>query len=199
MRWNDEKGYIAYKSAQENLKSLLGISETPEGLRCDLAPYVTYILSYISGRLLLMGPGVGIQERLNEVFDIYTHGADLICLGAGNDLAWELGIGGEDIYVEGSEIPYMPDRFIFAWADTLGALCCRLRLQYAGILYQGPSGDCGCPECGGPGQTTYDYENYRSGIYPEDEEYSYYPWNKTSPDLWRAGVDVPECTKCSRK
>lgn len=198
MKWNDEEGYVAYKTSLQSLKSLLGVSEVDYTLRCELAPYITYILQYLVKKLVLLGEDVGMKQRLQEVFDTFDMGASKIVSGGAFDLAWELGITGGDVYVEGSEIPYDQDRFVFAWSNVLTALVVRLKLQYASLLYQNPSNDCPCQDCS-PGQGTKDFEDWRSGVYPEDEEYSYYNWNESNSPGWRTSVSYPECTKCSRK
>lgn len=198
MKWNDKTGYITYKVALQNIKSYLGISEIDYFMRCELAPYITYILDYISKRLVLLSEDSGIKEYIQEVFTIREEGESKIIYGAVDELRSEVGIDNGEIYVEDSEIPYVEDRFIYSWSNIMTALLVRIKFQYAGLLAQDPSNDCPCGDTCYPGQTIKDFESWTSGIYPEDEEYSYYNYKDVTSTDWRVNNDIPECTKCLR-
>lgn len=201
MKWNDKSGYITYKVALQNIKSYLGLSEIDYFMRCELAPYITYILNYISRRLVLLPEDSGIKEYIQEVFTIREEGETKIIYGAVDELRAELGIDSGDIYVDDCEIPYNEDRFIYSWSNVMTALLVRIKFQYSGLLSQTSDNNC-CP-CGGdtcyPGQTTKDYESWTSAVYPEDEEYSYYNFKESTSTEWRVNNDTPECTKCLRR
>lgn len=198
MKWNDKTGYITYKVALQNIKSYLGISEIDYFMRCELAPYITYILDYISKRLVLLSEDSGIKEYIQEVFTIREEGESKIIYGAVDELRSEVGIDNGEIYVEDSEIPYVEDRFIYSWSNIMTALLVRIKFQYAGLLAQDPNNDCPCGDTCYPGQTIKDFESWTSGVYPEDEEYSYYNYKDVTSTDWRVNNDIPECTKCLR-
>lgn len=199
MRWNDKNGYITYKQALQNIKSCLGIDKIDYSMRCELAPYITYILKYISDRLTLLPEGSDVKTYIQEFFDIRDHGEAKIVFYAVDELRCELGIDNGEIYVEGSEIPYNEDRFIYAWSNVLTAMLVRILFQYQNLLAQPESNDCPCNNECGRGQTTADYESWSSGVYPEDESYSYYNYKEVNNTEWRTNNDVPECTKCLRQ
>lgn len=197
MKWNDKRGYLTYQSALQSLKAQLGISNIDYTLRCELAPYITYILDYLNKRIILLG-STDLKIKLQEIFDIFELGTDKIVSGAVLDLVWELGIDTGDIYVDDEEIPYNQDRFVFSWSNIMTALVVRLKFQYAALLAQPESNECPCSNGCGHGQSTSDFESWQSGVYPEDEEYSYYAYNDTA-SLWRTDAEYPECTKCLRQ
>lgn len=197
MKWNNESGYIKYNQSLQSIKSILGISQIDFIIRCELAPYITYILNYLSKRLIMLGEIDDIKVYIQEVFNIYDWGADKIINGAVRDMLIELNIDEGDIYVENEEIPYNQERFIFTWSNILTALTIRLKFQYSSLLSQPINTDCPCDSCTS-GQSISDFETWQSGIYPQDEEYSWYNYNE-STNSWRVNNDVPECTKCSRR
>ena len=199
MKWNDKNGYIIYKVALQNIKSILGISQIDYSLRCELAPYITYILDYISKRLTLLPEGSDIKVSIQEIFDIKEHGETKILYGDVEDLRRELGIDNGEIYVDNEEIPYNEDRFIYSWSNVITSLLVRIKFQYQNLLSQSPTNDCPCGDSCSPGQTVTDFENWTSGVYPEDESYSYYNYKSVTDTGWRVNNDVPECTKCLRK
>ena len=199
MKWNDKSGFITYKIALQNIKSYLGISEIDYFMRYELAPYITYILDYISKRLVLLSEDSGIKEYIQEVFTIREEGESKIIYGAVDDLRRELGIDPGEIYVDGEEIPYIEDRFIYSWSNVMTALLVRIKFQYAGLLAQDPTNECPCGDTCYPGQTIKDFESWTSGVYPEDEEYSYYNYKDATSTDWRVNNDIPECTKCLRR
>ena len=197
MKWNDKRGYLTYQTALQSLKAQLGVSNIDYTLRCELAPYITYILDYLNKRIILLGT-VNLKTKLQEIFDIFELGTDKIISGGVLDLVWELGMDTGDIYVDDEEIPYNQDRFIFSWSNIMTALVVRLKFQYASLLNQPESNECLCSNGCSHGQSTSDFESWQSGVYPEDEEYSYYAYNDTV-SLWRTDAEYPECTKCLRQ
>ena len=199
MKWNDKNGYITYKQSLQNIKSCLGLYKIDYSLRCELAPYITYILKYISDRLTLLPEDSDIKTYIQEFFDIRKHGEEKILFYAVDELRCELGIDNGDIYVENSEVPYSEDRFIYAWSNVLTAILVRILFQYQNLLAQPDSDECPCNNGCGKGQTTADYESWSSGVYPEDESYSYYNFKDVTNTEWRTNNDVPECTKCLRR
>lgn len=198
MKWNNEKGYVVFNKSLQYIKTKLGISKIDYIARCELAPYATYIISYLSKRLILLGDDLDIKVYIQEIFDIHEWGADKIITGSIKDLLIELNIDeGQDL-IEGEEIPYNQDRFIFTWSNILTALVVRLKFQYSSLLYQPIDLDAPCDECGNvKGQTTSDFESWNSGVFPEDESYNWWNFNDDGTN-WRVNNDIPECTKCFR-
>lgn len=216
MKWDNETGYVDYKTALTNIKKMLGISVTDFVVRPELSPYITKILQYLNKRLILLGDDSNIMTLLQEVFDTFDYGADLICSKRTGVLAEEVGVlvdeenqgdsgEGDDIEgdaldegeeEEGSKeesdgwIDYDQERFVFSWTNVLSTLVLRLRFQYANLLYQAPEQGCGCI-CG-KGETTADWEAYTSGVWPNEEECD--SWNYTSGSSWRVNSSTPECT-----
>lgn len=199
MKWNDRNGYITYKQSLQNINSFLGIAKIDYSLRCELAPYITYILKYISDRLTLVPENSDLKTYIQEFFDIRDHGESKIISYAVDELRCELGIDNGEIYVEGSEIPYNEDRFIYAWSNVMTAILVRILFQYQNLLSQAKTDECPCNNGCGKGQTTADYESWSSGVYPEDESYSYYNFKDATSTEWRTDNDVPICTKCLRQ
>lgn len=197
MKWNNESGYIKYNQSLQSIKSILGISQIDFMTRCELAPYITYILNYISKKLILLGEFDDIKIYIQKIFNIHDWGADKIINGAVKDMLLELGIDDGEVYIEGKEIPYNQDRFVFSWSNILTALVVRLKFQYSSVLAQPVDTECPCDSCS-KGQSINDFENWQSGVYPQDEEYSWYNYNE-SVSSWRVNNDAPECTKCSRR
>jgi len=196
MKWNNQEGYIRYTTALNTLKNILGVSQIDYNTdRCELAPYVTYILEYLSRRLICVGEGTDICLLIQEVKDIFDWGTDQILSGATLSLAIEVGIDPNTYCTPDHEIPYNQEWFVYAWANVLTALLVRLKLQYAGCFAQEYDGDC-C-KCGSVGQTQRDFESWRSDVYPNDESYdrtNYYRQN----GQWRTNIQAPTCTKCQR-
>lgn len=198
MKWNDEDGYIQYKLVLTDLMSRLGIGAVDYHVQPELAPYITKILEYVDKRLLLLGDSADMKEKLQEIFDIFDYGAELIVDLRGLVLAKEVGVAdGFDIEIEeddagdldlfdggelGSEenneepeiqikhIDYSQDRFIFSWTNILTSLVVRLKLMYASLLVEQTPQGCPCC-CGSSGETWKDWEAWSGGIYPNDEEY----------------------------
>ena len=191
MKWNDEKGYVTFQSSMYNLKSLLGVGVIDIVERTELMPYYTYIFKYISERLILLGPDSSINTKIQEIFDLLDWGTDLVISNSTLDLAWTLGIETTDYLIEGTDLPYNQEYLVFTWSNALTALSVRLKLQYSHLLYQSTTSDCGCC-CNGcsTGLTTQDLENWTSGVYPEDENYS----GTNSSNSWRVNSDINQCT-----
>ena len=112
MIWNAEEGYTRYKISLDNLKTRLKIGAVDYEVRPELAPYITEILGYLDKRLIALGDDADIIEKLNEIFDIFSYGADLIVGLESNVLAEEVGM---DISENNSDsdnyIPYYSDHF----------------------------------------------------------------------------------------
>ena len=190
MKWDNKTGYISYNNYLNTVKVYLGISGIDYNMRCELAPYITYILGYVSNRLILVGEGMDIKNYIQEIFDIFDYGSDKIISGGALDLAREIGITTDPT----DEIVYDQDRFVFSWSNVLTALVMRIKYQYANLLTQPIITDCPC-DCS-RGQTTKDYENWTSGVYPEDENWEA---GNVIVESWRITSSYPECTKCGRK
>lgn len=198
MKWNDEVGYITYQSSMNNLNNLLGIKTLDIVERCELIPYYTYILKFLVEKLILLGPGIDIKTMLQEVFDIYDWGTDKIVSQATLDLAWSLGIETTDYYLEGTDLPYNSEYLVFCWASAFTSLIVRLKLMYSHLLYQSIDNDCHtCNNGCSVGQTTEDLENWRSGVYPEDEEYV--PNASSISGSWRVNSDITTCNCSGRR
>jgi len=190
MKWNSENGYVDYTSSLELVKTILGIGVVDFEVRQELAPYLTYIMKYLSKELVLLGE-TDIKEKLQKIFDIHSDGADLIVDNNAETLADLIGIDTTPIETESEEeINYNQDRFIFSWTNILSCLVTRLRIMYASLLEDPIAQGCPC-ECG-IGETRKDWEKYISGVWPEDEEYSNYSLETTAS--WRVTSSIPECT-----
>lgn len=199
MKWNDKTGYIIYKTSLQNIKSLLGISQIDYSYRCELIPYITYILDYINKRLVFIPDDSDITVYINEIIDIKNHGEDKILYQAVDELRSELGIDPGEIYVDNSEIPYDENRFVYSWSNVITSLLVRIKYQYQYLFTQNKDTDCQCGDECSPGQSVKDFETWTSKVYPEDEEYNYYNYTDSTSTGWRVGNDNPECTKCLRR
>ena len=196
MKWNNYDGYIRYTKALSSIKSLLGISQIDYYTeRCELSPYVTYILEYLVEKLILVGEDSEMKIKIQEIFDIFDYGADMIISGATIDLACEVGISTSQLCIEGEEVPFDRDRFVFTWSNVLTALVVRLKFQYAYLFEQ--EIDTECCTCGTPGQTYRDFESWRSDVYPNDESYDRSNYRRSHAQ-WTTDIQAPECTKCHR-
>ena len=208
MKWNPKTGYYEYKSAVNSLFGLLGIGVADWEIRPELAPYLTYTIKYLVQRLVDLGEDADIRDKLQEVFDIFKDGADLIVDDNGKILAEQIGI--DTSPVDPSEVTeldenseedctcsYDQDRFIFTWTNVMSCLITRLKIMYASLLVDPVSQ--GCPCCCGKGETYKDWEKYTSGVYPEDEEYDRYDVANTTTAGWRVGSRTPECNCGCRK
>lgn len=197
MKWNDEKGYLVFQSSYNNIKSLLGISVIDLVEKCEFMPYYTYILDYLSKRLLLLVDS-SLISKIQEVFDVFEFGTEKIAASATLDLAWDLDIETSDIFLEGREIPYNQEYLVFSWSGLFTSLCTRLKLQYSHLLHQPDNHECHCCNNGcSVGLTTSDLESWTSNVYPEDEEYSIYSV-LSSNNPWRTETSDTNCTKCLR-
>jgi hypothetical protein len=217
MKWNSSDGYFEYKVALKNLQESLGIDVVDYIIRPELAPYLTRILQYLNKKLILLGDSSEISEKLQEVFDTFDYGANLIVNLEAYRLAKEIGVTDEDDdkdpHSEGSgdtgesdvldddiedeeevvgegTVPYEQDRFIFCWSNVMSSLVIRLKIQYASLLYE-PTQQ-GCPCCCGKGESWKDWEGYASGVYPEDEEYTNYAFAETTSH-WNTTASRREC------
>jgi len=164
MIWNYDDCYLKYVQVSDFLKGMLEISTLDLDLeRKVLLPYQTQIIDYLNTRLIKLGSD-DIKAKLNEIFDIFDWGANLICTKSALEL-------GETIGVEVNSEEYDQDRFVFSWADLMSTLRLRLKLQYAYLFADSSSDDDNCCSCCSKGETVSDYESWTSGVYPEDETY----------------------------
>lgn len=175
MNWNYEIAYTEFQEASEYIKNKLGIVQLDFDLgRQVLLPYQVMILKYLNSKLIQTA-SEDIKVNIQLILDTYSYGADLICFGPIEDEEeeWKTGtlkLAAEVLGPDGVEAEeYDTDRFVFAWTNALTSLCLRLKLQYAYLFEQEPSGDC-C-QCGAKGETDRDFESWVSGVYPEDELY----------------------------
>ncbi len=203
MKWDASEGYYTYKANLTQLQSALEISTVDWDVRQELAPYLTKILQYLNKELINRADGsTDMSQKLQVIFDIALYGADMIVSNQSYALAQEVGVTDEsdnnnpsstdgqetdegDVLDDGDEdegqtawegtTPYVGDRFVYSWANILGTLVTRLKIQYASLLYEPETQ--GCPCCCGytAGNTQKDIESWTSGVYPEDEEYSTAP------------------------
>lgn len=203
MKWDANEGYYIYKSNLTQLQDALGINTVDWDVRQELAPYLTKILQYLNREIIdRTGESGDMSQKLQVIFDIALYGADMIVSNQSYALAQEVGVTDEsdnnnpsstdgqetdegdvldDDIPEDDETPwegttpYVGDRFVFSWANVLGTLVTRLKIQYASLLYE-PTAQ-GCPCCCGykAGDSQKDLESWTSGVYPEDEEYSTAP------------------------
>ena len=169
---------------------MLGIPQ----IDCDLIracylPYQTQIIDYLNTRLIKLGTD-DIKTLVQEVFDTFDWGAELICSEAALELAREVGIGSEDP-------EYDQNKFVFSWADLMSTLRLRLKLQY-GYLFADSTEECeNCCCCGTPGQTIYDYESWQSGVYPNDEVYDRTNYDRVNTSWKVSRTRYCECNRHS--
>lgn len=100
MKWNGKEGYIEYKAALDGVMTRLGLGATDHLVRPELAPYLTKIMSYLNRRLILLGSD-DILDKLQEIFDIFDYGADLIIADEALELAKVVGVYVEEDEKEG--------------------------------------------------------------------------------------------------
>lgn len=185
MIWNEEAAYVDFKTVYNNLCAELGVSCINYWSCQHLAPYITYILKYLNKKIVTLD-SKEILDKLEIIFQTFDHGADLIVHEKVLDLAGEVGVldqGADDV------VKYNQDRFVFCWSNILSSLIERLKPQYYDLLNPAEPNTCPC-SCT-QGETYKDWEAYTSGVWPEDEESSYY--NFSSYRSWRTSSDVPEC------
>lgn len=193
MKWNEQEGYVKYKSSLTSLRSFLGINNFDFYIRPELAPYITYIVGYLNSQLVLKGDNVTLKEYVQEIFDIFSYGADMIVMGDALGLAIEVGIDTSD-----EELPYCQDRFVFCWSNIMTYLYTLLKLMYAGLFAQEKEEGCGC--CGCIVRNGHDYDEWESGIYPEDENYDWVsPENNIKVGWNTSGAYIDQCTNCNRR
>lgn len=163
MIWNASEGYLEYKSSLKLIQNSLCLGDTVDYIvRPELAPYITNIMKYISRELLLISD---VRESVQRIFDIETEGADMIVEGNALELSEKIG-GLQDID-ETDELKYDQELFIFSWSNILSSLSTRLKIMNASWLNK-PI-DAGCPCQCTHGETQLDWDNYMSGVWPNDE------------------------------
>lgn len=162
MEWDYKKCFIIYNEALEYLKGSVGISQLDINLdREVLLPYYTVIIKYLNSKLITLG-SEDIKAKVELIFNEFNQGADLICDKEALTLANEIGI-------DSSSENYDQDRFVFSWTNLMSTLTLRLKFQYIHLFK--PDYDGECCKCGKPGETTRDWESWRSDVYSEDEDY----------------------------
>ena len=199
MKWNEQEGYVKYKSSLTSLKTFLGgIGNLDIYIRPELAPYITHIISYLNTQLTLMDEGTDLKGYIQEIMDIFSYGADMIVIGDALGLAIEVGIDTGTEWNEDDELPYCQDRFVFCWSNIMTYLTTLLKLLYAGLFAQ-ETEDCLC-ECGGRRVNVgHDNDEWQSGIYPEDENYDWISKDNTIKVGWKvSGTYIDQCTRCNR-
>ena len=182
MLWDSDECYLKFVQVSDFLKGMLGISQLDIDLdRKVLLPYQTQIIDYLNMRLIKLGTE-NIKARIDEVFDAFSWGADLICSEAAIELGRQVGIGTENEQ-------YDQDRFVFSWADLMSTLRLRLKLQYAYLFASDDSGlDDNCCCCHSAGETVADYESWQSGVNPNDEVYDRTNYDRVNSS-WKVSKD----------
>lgn len=193
MKWNKIDCYPIFIESRDFLLKKLGISQLDFSRRDVLIPYFTAILKYLNKRLILLGTD-DIKVIVQEIFDIFDHGAELICNKHTLDLTVEVGIPTNTTDTDTDDnLKYDQDRFVFSWTNFMTSLCMRLKFQYAYLFTQDYDGDC-C-KCGAKGQTWKDYESWMSGVYPEDEEYDRCNYTRTNSAWSTSHSSYCECQR----
>lgn len=187
MYWTKSECYPVYVEASEFLKKKLGIVQLDFDRREVLIPYFTAIIKYLNKRLILLGTE-DRKSLVQEIFDIFKEGGDLICDNKTLDLSIEL-----EIPTDHEE--FSKDRLVFSWTNFMSSMCMRLKFQYAYLFTQDYDGDC-C-RCGAKGQTTKEFESWYSGVFPEDEEYDRCNYTRTNK-AWTTNSTTKYC-ECQRK
>lgn len=189
MKWDKETGFVEFKTSYRSFRNSLGLSEVDYRTRLELAPYITRIFQFLNKEMILLGDKATIKDKLERIFKIFEEGSDKIVDEKALELAKELELTDKTV---DDEVKYNQDRFVFCWTNIMSTLCERLRLQYFDILHPRPSdGECPC-HCG-KGQTQKDWENWTSGIWPEDEEASRYVGGLSGQPSWRPSANISEC------
>lgn len=166
----DGSEYSEYAKNVEVIKSYLGIDTIDWYTgRTELAPYLLYITGYLAKELIELGKDADITEKINRIFEISEHGADLIVGDDCRVLAEEIGMTEIMEEILPGYIEFNADRWNFCWSDALSSLSMRLKWNYSSLLVE-PI-EQGCPCSCGTGETTKDWEAYSSGVWPEDENY----------------------------
>ena len=166
----DGSKYSEYAKNVEVIKSYLGIDTIDWYTgRTELAPYLLYITGYLAKELIELGKDADITEKINRIFEISKHGADLIVGDDCRVLAEEIGMTEIMEEILPGYIEFNANRWNFCWSDALSSLSMRLKWNYSSLLVE-PI-EQGCPCSCGTGETTKDWETYSSGVWPEDENY----------------------------
>ena len=144
--------------------------------------------------------GSDIKTLIQEVFDIFEYGSDKIIYNEATDLAREIGISITDEYVRDKEVPYVNDRFVFSWTNTMTVITQILKLSYSGLFAQDTE-DCACKcSCGTRTNIGHENDDWSSGVYPEDEAYDWISGDRTIKVGWStSGSYIDQCTKCNRR
>ena len=155
--------YSKFLQVSEYLKSILGLPILDlDTSREVMLPYQVSSIEYLNEKLIELGTE-DLKTLVEKVFEVYSTGADHICGKEALVWAGEIGV---------SDFPdYDQDVFVFSWSNFMSTLCLRLKFQYPDLFIQDDDGsDCCNCNCG-KGDTISDFESWRSGVYPEDEQY----------------------------
>lgn len=157
----DERDYLDYLWSIEALDNILGVRTIDFYTGRDvLFPYISKIVRYLIDNIYLeLGNSGTIEDKLTLVEEIFEKGADYICSEKAKDLA-------EEVLGKLSE-NYDQDRFVFCWSNVMSTILMRLKLQNP--VKENKNRECGC--CCGKGDSWETWEDFTSGVYPEDENY----------------------------
>ena len=200
MFW-DSSYYVKYTQAGAYLKQMLGLSMLDNWKERDvLTPYYYYIVSYVNARLINLGTD-DLKSMIEEVFNIFEYGADMIIAERTRELAHEIGLLSkiDGTYVPDHERPpseeieddsgILPDvdYLDIETGEDMGEIGYKqeyfifcwadfmstlcMRLRFQYAYLFAQEPDGECCKCGARGQTESDYESWQSGVYPEDECY----------------------------
>ena len=158
---DSEREFLDYLWSIEALDNLLGIRTIDFYTGRDvLFPYISRIIRFIVDNIYRdLGNSGSIEEKITLVEQLFEHGADYIC----SERAKELG----DEVLGDTEENYDQDRFVFCWSNVMSVILMRLRIQNP--LKEERNSNCGC--CCSRGDSWKTWDNYISGVYPEDENY----------------------------
>lgn len=168
MKLMSKEELIVCNTFLKTIEDSLQLSKILIDSRCETVPYLYYILKDLLFKI--DDPSIeSLKDKIEVVLEEFERGSFLITNRGTLDLAWGLGIDTTDT----GEIPYDQDTFVYSWTGFMSTLVTQVRLQHSTLLYSPPSTDCPpCSECIGKGDTTSDFENWTSGVYPEDEAYN---------------------------
>lgn len=152
--------YTEYVVSLNYIVRVLGLRKMNEHIiRPQLGPALTAVMKYLAGKLVPLEES-HILDKIALIREEYSRGADLICQEKTLTLAEEVGYQEENL-----------ELLVFAWTNTLTTLYMKLINQYSALLCDDVVSP-GCP-CECIGETWKDYEEYTSGVWPEDDEFSF--------------------------
>lgn len=166
MKWDQEKDWIEYKTATDNIKNSLGLGSLDHWTCKHLAPYITRIYQYLNKKLIELGDDADIKDKIDLMLSVFKDGADKIVHEKTSDLAGELDL--LDVS-ENDEVKYEEPRFVFSWTNIMSTLMERLSIQYYELLNPIVQGKCPQNCCCGKQEGQKEWEEYTSGVFPENE------------------------------